>query len=76
MVILFLITLTSLFALTANVAFKVENSTDTIFTVDETGNVNITGNVRIPDNIKTYYGDDDDVCMYWDGSSFIISSSC
>lgn len=37
---------------------------------------NATAGSKLGDNIRLYLGDDDDVCMYWDGTSFIITSTC
>lgn len=40
-------------------------------TIDSSGK-----NHKVDDNDKIYFGTGDDACIYWDGSSLIIDSSC
>lgn len=41
-----------------------------------TDQANASTLISLGDNKKMYWGDDDDVCAYFDGTSFIITSSC
>lgn len=53
-------------------------SSEMIAALNETTGMNFTAvnEIGFKDNFKAYFGDDNDVCAYFDGTSFIISSSC
>lgn len=55
-----------------NYNFNVSSTGD----LTSTGWINTTKGRHLGDSVKDYYGDDDDICQYWDGTSFIITDQC
>jgi len=49
--------------------------------LDVVGTINATKNItsdamKLADNKKQYFGDDDDVCQYWNGTDLVTESPC